>query len=361
MSISYRFNEQSDSFSQLSSCTLEEGNQAMVETNKFVVYEDLLFCIPLIGQFTVCLLRNPKAPVLLSEVSLLVDGSSPSISDKSSSMSQSESILMASESSKPSPLKVSLTNKFFSKLKENVSKVKGMFNKKQKKEVASKPIYSEDSMIDEVIVLHSQLMTQVSRSLQIMLCGRFKDGVRKFLLDIEVDDTECKLITIVEDDLKEEQTMMNELRSNFLLMSSSSTSLPEKPIRIVEVKSQELIFYEINKQNQRKHTESLDGVASSKCLITNLSGTALLQYSMGKLKIANFSGQEDLKWTTVCNVDYDIALLHASEDGIVVMSTFNEIFVIDLSNVSQKSKKESVKRIQPSIELNNMVLKTAAV
>ena len=88
------FQESTDCFIELTSLDLGEGNQAMVESNKLIVFQNLVFCVPMIGYFKICSIESPKIVKLYTESNLL--NYVPPIEDISS---KSESVSMSSEAS----------------------------------------------------------------------------------------------------------------------------------------------------------------------------------------------------------------------------------------------------------------------
>lgn len=348
----------------------------MIETHKFFIHKYLLFCVPLIGHFKVCNLKDPKKPLLLDTNLLDHLESSKLPEEKSiSSINQKESEI-SEPSEPPSKKKPSMLSRFVSQMKQKAVKVKDIFSPKKSTE-KQKPTdnlalhYPENAMIDEIVIVKSQEHKEIQViSLTLLLVGKFSNEVAKIFLSIEIDSKEVTVLNSSLADFKlsnllnDSSETTNYYFSEIGLQDNDKTDHP----RIIEVLPESCSVYEIEKNLKPTLLFSNPTTATvASRLVAQIREFTLVQYSMGELKISHSSHHATATWHTLCKLNYDIALLHAGHDSIVVMSTFNELFILDLAdhtahtNQPKKGTRTEPLTVHPSVQLHNLVLKTAAL
>ena len=370
--VSLSFKEDKDSFVEISRFDLGEGNQAMIETNNLFVYQHFIFCTPLIGQFRICNLKHPQAPIILTSANPTSESPSPQMKN-SISQTQSDSLSLSSDVSKTSSKKPSLVNRFVANLKSSLKKVNSMISSPKKEPVPSSVYYTDEALIDDLIVLSGKEMTPDGTTyLQLLIVGRFSNHIAKLFLDVQIDPDSFKIVsnTIAKFNLSPLTEDADEEEVLYLIRSSTNngSGSSAQKVGIFEIQQDKVAVYGVSKGINPEILFSIpvSNLAPSKRHISVLKESTLAQYSMGEVKIANFDHVGGCKWVSVAKVDYDIALMHCADDGLIVLSTFNEIFVLDCTpflaplSKDQKSLRVDPKKIEPAIQLHNLVIKTVA-
>lgn len=160
------------------------------------MHKNCLFCVPLVGQFVICDLKNPKEPVLLVQTK----------SEKESAPTEGTPMELE-KSDSPSPIsedpptkKQSLVGRMFSTLKvakEKITSTFGSSSNSRPQSVTTKEspgmYFDEESQIDDIIVLCDETYGNVS-NMKLLMIGTFSFEVNKIILDISIRDAEWSVI-----------------------------------------------------------------------------------------------------------------------------------------------------------------------
>lgn len=315
---------------------LEEGNRALIETFKFIAHGSLLFCIPLLGRFVICDIKNPANPTLLHHND--IDEENSSFQSPSSKM-DSETPELAPEAEEKTAPKKGLMSKVFSSLKVAKTKIASTITSKLGSQFSSAKIkepasmyFDEESQIDDILVL-SETMVEDSCVLKLLVVGKFAFDVNKIFLEIVISGKEwCVTSSSIVNFVNSDLISFSKSKSLKFYTLTHKKHLTEGKMKVLEATQNSASVYEIDLQTHEvsfQYQIDYPSDARSQRLFALSQGLNLLTHDGSHLysvSTLTMTGRE------VYRSPSDKSSMTINDNrSIVLMSCFDSIDIVDLN------------------------------